>query len=78
MNINYSAKRNGAINPFQTIIQKPGGTNRPITEEIMPRESMILLAPYNSQFRQLMIELISERIMKVKSIEFSIINYRRR
>ena len=68
-------------NPFIALTQTPSAAvnyNLENLEFVVGRESLHLLAPLNSKFRRMRINLISEKIVKIRNITLNIVELQRK
>ena len=78
---NMNVKALAGENPFIALTQTPSAAanyNLEGLEFVVGRESLHLLAPLNSKFRRMRINLISEKIVKIRNITLNIVELQRK
>jgi hypothetical protein len=78
---NMNVKALAGENPFIALTQTPSAAvnyNLENLEFVVGRESLHLLAPLNSKFRRMRINLISEKIVKIRNITLNIVELQRK
>lgn len=78
---NMNVKALAGENPFIALTQTPSAAanyNLENLEFVVGRESIHLLAPLNSKFRRMRVNLISEKIVKIRNITLNIVELQRK